>query len=89
MTKKLEMSDTTISTLKQEVVVLKALVEKLNSENSLLKSRLSHVETGSVQSFVEGDSGCSSLDGFLTVSGLSPAFFSLFMCKPYLSFKLW
>ena len=68
MTKKLEVSDTTISSLKQEVNTLRAMVEKLNSENSHLKSRLSHAESGSVQSFAEGDSGCSSLDRLLTVN---------------------
>ncbi|XP_071050195.1 ARF GTPase-activating protein Git isoform X2 [Onthophagus taurus] len=77
LTKKLEMSDTKISTLQQEVVNLKAVIEKLNSENTELRTRLSHAETNSLHSFNGIDSGCSSLDGFLSeskfVNGQIPA----------------
>ncbi|KAI4461175.1 g protein-coupled receptor kinase interacting arfgap [Holotrichia oblita] len=66
LTQKLQKSDSTISTLKQEVSNLRAVIEKLHTENYELRTRLSQAGTNSVTSF-NGDSGCSSLDGFLMV----------------------
>lgn len=66
LTQKLQKSDSTICTLKQEVSNLKAVIEKLNTENYELRTRLSQAGTNSITSF-NGDSGCSSLDGFLMV----------------------
>ncbi|KRT81895.1 Ankyrin repeat-containing protein [Oryctes borbonicus] len=64
LSKKLQKSDDTISTLRQEVSTLKAVIDKLNTENYELRTRLSKAGTNSLNSF-NGDSGCSSLDGFL------------------------
>lgn len=66
LTKKLNDSDNTISTLKSEVTNLKLLVEHLSSENYELKTRLSQAQ--SETSFqCNGNSGSQSLDGYIMV----------------------
>lgn len=64
LSKKLQKSDDTISTLRLEVSNLKAVIDKLNTENYELRTRLSQTGTNSMNSF-NGDSGCSSLDVLL------------------------
>lgn len=64
LTRQLEESDSKILNLNEEVTILKALVERLNTENFQLKDRLSQAEGNSVKSSINGDNG-SVLDEIL------------------------
>ena len=64
LTRQLEESDSKILDLNEEVTNLKALVERLNTENFQLKNRLSQAEGISVKSSINGDNG-SVLDEIL------------------------